>query len=317
MAERLEVSQLFIQNGYKTQQVILYAGVSNSTWYNHLNKKDTDGRKENGGRPTPGYSLSISGEPIADDLIVSILKSYRLKKEFINGGGCRKLSHYLERDYKYIVNHKKVYRLCKENNLLLPKRKKIKKLRNNRICQNRIINKPNQLWELDLKYGYIHGEDCFYFMLIIIDVFTRYVVNYHIGLRCTGRDLVLTLNRAINKYKVNTSQLIIRSDNGTQMTSNVFIDNIQNYKNEVIHELIPPATPNKNAHIEAFNSILEIEFLQVMYFNTYGQAYTETVEFIHKYNTLRIHGSLKWKTPYEALDIYLKGGDLGIKPVKL
>ncbi|MCP3923183.1 MAG: hypothetical protein GY714_11425 [Desulfobacterales bacterium] len=27
-----------------------------------------------------------------------------------------------------------------------------------------------------------------------------------------------------------------------------------------MHELIPPATPNKNAHIEAFYSILEIEF---------------------------------------------------------
>lgn len=63
MAERLEVSQLFIQNGYKTQQVILYADVSNSTWYNHLNKKETDGRQENSGRPTPGYSLSTSGEP--------------------------------------------------------------------------------------------------------------------------------------------------------------------------------------------------------------------------------------------------------------
>lgn len=311
------MSQLFINRGYKVCKVISYAGVSNSTWYNHFNKKNADGRKENSGRPVPGYSLSHSGEVVFDEAIISALKYYRCKLEFVNGGGCRKLSHYLSRDYKYIVNHKKVYRLCKENNLLLPKRKKVKKLIGKRISQNRIISEPDQLWELDLKYGYIHGEDCFYYMLIIIDVFTRYVVNFHIGLRCTGKDLVFALNRAIDVHKVNSSQLIIRSDNGTQMTSNAFISNIVCYENEVIHELIPPATPNKNAHIESFNSILEIEFLQVRYFHNYSEAYEETVDFIYKYNTERIHSSLKWKTPGEAREIYLKGGDLGIKEVRV
>ncbi len=57
--------------------------------------------------------------------------------------------------------------------------------------------------------------------------------------------------------------------------------------------------------------------MQVRYFKSYSQAYEETVEFIHKYNTERIHGSLKWNTPSEARKVYLKGGDLGIKEVKL
>ena len=176
---------------------------------------------------------------------------------------------------------------------------------------------PDELWELDLKYGYIHGEERFYFILIIIDVFVRYVVNYHIGLSCTGKDLELALNVAVEKHKLDTSQLIIRSDNGSQMTSKVFIKNMENYNNEIVHELIPPATPNKNAHVEAFNSILEIEFMQVRYFHSYSQAYDETVEFIHKYNTERIHGSLNWNTPIEARKVYLNGGNLGIKAVRL
>jgi transposase InsO family protein len=199
----------------------------------------------------------------------------------------------------------------------LPGRKKVSKIKGRRICQNRTISKPDELWELDLKYGYIHGEERFYFILIIIDVFVRYVVNYHIGLSCTGKDLVLALNVAVEKHKLDTSQLIIRSDNGSQMTSKVFIKNMENYNNEIIHELIPPATPNKNAHVEAFNSILEIEFMQVRYFHSYGQAYDETVEFIHKYNTERIHGSLNWRTPIEARRVYLSGGNLGIKAVRL
>jgi len=97
-------------------------------------------------------------------------------------------------------------------------------------------------------------------------------VNYYIGLRCTCKDLVFTLNNAIKDYRVfNKDQLIIRSDNGSQMTSNVLIKNVDKFgKDQLLHELIPPATPNKNAHIEAFNSILEIEFLQPRYFMTYG-----------------------------------------------
>lgn len=245
------------------------------------------------------------------------MKSYRSKIEFVNAGGCYKLSGYLYRDYGYIVNHKKVYRLCRENRLLLPARKKISKVKGKRICRNRTISNPNELWELDLKYGYIHGEERFYFMLIIIDVFLRYVVNYHIGLSCTGKDLVLALNRAIERHKAEPGQLVIRSDNGTQMTSKAFVESIKCYDEEVIHELIPTATPNKNAHVEAFNSILEIEFLQVRYFDNYSQAYEETVEFLHHYNTERIHGSLKWKTPSEVRKIYLNGGDLGIKKIKL
>ncbi len=56
------------------------------------------------------------------------------------------------------------------------------------------------------------------------------------------------------------------------------------YNNDIIHKLIPPPTPNKNVHVEAFNSILEMELMQVRYFDSYSQAYEETVEFIHKYN---------------------------------
>jgi transposase InsO family protein len=199
---------------------------------------------------------------------------------------------------------------------LLPRRKKISKIKGKRICQNHTISRPDELWELDLKYGYIHGEERFYFILII-DVFVRYVVNYHIGLSCRGKDLVLALNVAIQKHKLDTNQLIIRSDNGSQMTSKVFIKNMEYYNDEVIHGLIPPATPNKNTHVEAFNSILEIEFMQVRYFNSYSQAYDETVEFIQKYNTERIHGSLKRNTPSEARNVYLNGGSLGIKEVRL
>ncbi len=74
----------------------------------------------------PGYTINPDGSIIVDELIVSALEQYRNKKEFSNGGGYQKLTWYLRRDFNYIVNSKKVYRLCQENDLLLPKKKKLK-----------------------------------------------------------------------------------------------------------------------------------------------------------------------------------------------
>jgi putative transposase len=277
-----------------------------------------DKRRNNPGRPITGYTINTDGTIILDGVIVSALENYRNQKEFSNGGGYQKLTRHLKRDYNYTVNHKKVYRLCQENGLLLPKKKKRKKPRSKRSI-NRLISRPHQMWEMDLKYGFIHGENRFFYILAIIDVYMRLIVNYYVGLRCTGKDLVFTLNNAIKKYEIfNKDQLVIRSDNGSQMTSNVFIKNIDSFgKEQLLHELIPPATPNKNAHIEAFNSILEIEFLQPRYFRTYGQAYLETTEFMEFYNTGRIHGALKNRTPMEVFELFKKGQDLNIREIKV
>ncbi len=318
MAERIEVAEIFINQGYCVQKVIKYASISNSTWYSQKHKVSEDHRRNNSGRPIPGYTVNPDGKIIQDKLILSALAQYRDQKEFSNGGGYQKLTHYLKRDYGYYINQKKVYRLCRENDLLLPKNKKKTKPKSKR-CVNRLISKPYQMWELDLKYGYIHGENRFFYMLAIIDVYMRLIVDYYVGLRCSGKDLVFTLNNALEKHKImGREQLVIRSDNGSQMTSNVFINNIRKYdETQIIHELIPPATPNMNAHIEAFNSIFEIEFLQPRYFNTYAQAYKETTEFMDFYNTKRIHGSLKNRTPMEVLASFNNGENLGVAEVRL
>jgi len=59
------------------------------------------------------------------------------------------------------------------------------------IASNHIITGSNQLWGTDLKYGYIHGEDRFFYKLSYLDVFDRTIVNSHIGLKCEAKTLFL------------------------------------------------------------------------------------------------------------------------------
>ncbi len=74
--------------------------------------------------------------------------------------GYYKLTVCLKRQFGLIIEDKKVYRLCKEMDILKPQRQKI--IRYPRvITSNHEITGSNQLWEIDKKYGYIRGEDRF------------------------------------------------------------------------------------------------------------------------------------------------------------
>ena len=245
----------------------------------------------------PGYTVNPDGTYVMDSSVVAALRAYRERPEFMNGGGYHKLKYYLQRDYNFFINHKKLYRLCKKNKLLLPRNKK-KRKKNKKVCANRVVYKPNQLWEFDIKYGYIHGENRHFYILAFIDVFNRKLVNYHVGLCCKATDLKFTFKEALRKENLSMdSDLIIRSDNGPQMTSIMFEKFVAD--NSIDHEFIPPGDCNKNAHVESFNGILDTEFFQVRYFDKFEEAYEQTIEFMRFYNEERLHGSLKMLPPIE------------------
>nr|MDH3084222.1 hypothetical protein [Bacillus subtilis] len=92
-----------------------------------------------------------------------------------------------EASMRYRLTKKKVYRLCKELDILQPQRE-VKFHYPRKLARNRIITESNQLWEADIKYGYIEGEERFFFILSLIDVYDRSIIDYHIGLHCTGHD---------------------------------------------------------------------------------------------------------------------------------
>lgn len=289
---------MLIDQGHHIQTVLRYCSIANSTWYKRQRELKEDARGNNKGRPSPGFSVNPDGIIVLDSSIVSALKKLRAKPFFERAGGYRKLTSYLKRDYGFVVNHKKVYRLCQENNLLLPKKKKQKR-RGKKVCENREVTAPNQLWQFDIKYGYIHGENKFFFLMAFIDVFTRKVMDYHIGLSCKASDIIFTLENALRVHKVDPSGLVVRSDNGPQMTSYMFKKHTEGKGLE--HEFTPPSTPNLNAFIESFFSIVETELFQANIFDRYSEAYEKTVKFIKHYNEDRIHGSLKNKTPVEFI----------------
>lgn len=280
---------------YFITQTCKYAGLSKSCYY--YSKKITSVKPA--GRPVPGFTVNRDGEIIYDEVIIKYLKEYRSSLEFNNAGGARKLSHYLAIEQKIYINHKKIYRLCNEADILLFKKSdKQKKVFVKTRCKYSDVQLPNQLWQFDLKYIWIHGENRWCFFLGFIDVVSKKITGWYVGKTCKSGDLVFTLNQAIKNENITSENpLIIRSDNGPQMSSNRFYFYLKNLEKKLTHEFIPPRSPDRNAYIEAFNSILETEVLKVQYYKTFEDVYASIFRFIEFYNNRRIHGSLKFKSP--------------------
>jgi putative transposase len=168
--------------------VLRFAGVSRSTYYWRLqNPKGGKKRKQGGsrGRPIPGFSFTTKGEIVSDECIKELLLAA------ISGDGYpygyRKLTSWLKREHGLRINKKKVYRLCKELGILQTQRRLRPRLAKRKVATNREITGINQLWETDIKYGYIAEERRFFFVQTVIDVYDRMVLDYHIGLSSNRR----------------------------------------------------------------------------------------------------------------------------------
>ena len=110
-------------------------------------------------------------------------------------------------------------------------------------------------------------------------------MDYYIGLTCKAHNLVATLGFALKKLCIKEEQLVIRSDKGPQMTSNILREYLKNLEIKVNHEFIPCATPNKDAHVESLYSIIEKEFLLVNIFlnlKKYIKSLMNMLNFIMK-----------------------------------
>lgn len=185
--------------------------------------------------------------------------------------------------------------MCKEFGILqnAPKRDK---RHPRRLAQNRIVTGTNQLWQMDIKYGYAVEQRRFFFVLSILDVVDRVVVQQYRGTVCEAKHVVQTLWRAIqSRIQPGEAMPVIRTDNGPQFISQLFQDTCESM--DIVHERIPPRTPNMNAYIESFHSVLERDLFSRRAFRTLDEAYQALDQYMDFYNNRRKHGSCRRLPP--------------------
>jgi putative transposase len=204
--------------------------------------------------------------------------------------GYRRLGWLLERE-GHVMNRKKLYRLYREEKLMVRRRRGRKRALGTRAPMT-LPGAINQRWSLDFVADALSDGRRFR-ILCVVDDFSREclatVVDTSLGGVRVVRELDrLTAERALPRMVV--------SDNGTELTSCAVL---RWATGRLEWHYIEPGKPVQNAFVESFNSRLRDECLNEHVFLTLTEA-RETIEaWRHDYNHLRPHGSLGALTPTE------------------
>lgn len=181
------------------------------------------------------------------------------------------------RKLDYYINEKKVYRLMDEQNLLLGK--VIRTSGKRKFVQHRRITAtyPMEYLCLDIKYIYVHSDRRNYYLLTILDVFSRKTVDQIFQKSIRQMDVINAFRRIRQEYGI--KGVTIRNDNGSQFIAN----SVKQYLRaaEANQEFTHIATPEENSYIEAFHSIVQREVVDRFEFDS----------FYHAKHTLAAHRS--------------------------
>lgn len=195
----------------------------------------------------------------------------------------------------YLINDKKVYRLMKENHLLLGKIIRTHGKRNWVKFRRINASRPMEYICLDITYIWVHGENRWYYQLAIMDVYSRMILCW-IFQKSVRQNDVIALMRHLD-LRFGLKGVMIRNDNGGQFIAHSVRQTLEAL--EAHQEFTHVATPEENAYIESFHSIQERELLDRFEFASYYDAQQHIEKYMHWYNHIRIHGRLNKSTPAE------------------
>ena len=206
--------------------------------------------------------------------------------------GYRRIGVLLERK-GHVMNHKKLYRLYREEGLAVKRRRGRKRARGTRTPMP-VATHPNERWSMDFLSD-TFGASRRFRVLAINDDCYRESLGLIADTSISGARVARELDALVRLYGKPKS---IVSDNGTEFTSRAILRWAD--QNGVAWHYIDPGKPTQNAFIESFNGSLRDELLNEEIFDTLDDARWKLAIWRYDYNNVRPHSSLGNKTPAEA-----------------
>jgi putative transposase len=208
------------------------------------------------------------------------------------GYGYRRLHVLLQRE-GWLVNHKRVYRLYREEELGIRKKPPRRRV----ACLKRELRPTagakNECWSMDFVSDQLFDGRRLR-VLTIVDNHTRESLALHAGQRIRGIDVVAVLEGITKRHGLPQR---IQVDNGPEFISKD-LDRWA-YWNHVELDFSRPGKPTDNALIEAFNSRFRQECLNEHWFMSLPDAQEKIEAWRHHYNHGRPHSSLDYLSPAE------------------
>jgi len=189
------------------------------------------------------------------------------------------------------MNHKKLYRLYREEHLA------VRRLRRKRLVRPAApvaeLTRANQEWAMDFVMdGLATGRALR--ALTAVDEYTRECLAIEVDSCLSSRRVTRVLEWVIQQRGKPEA---VRCDNGPEFTSRHFLVWCEEQQIRLIH--IQPGRPMQNGRVESFNGRLRDECLNANWFPTMSEAKRKIEAWREEYNRERPHSSLGYRTPEE------------------
>jgi transposase InsO family protein len=216
--------------------------------------------------------------------------------------GYRRISAELRRR-GLLVNHKRVLRIIREDNLLAVQPRAFVVTTDSdhefevylNLASRMKLTGMNQLWVADITYIRLKKE--FVYLAVILDAFSRKVVGWALGRTLASRLPIAALEQAIVQRQPRPG-LVHHSDRGVQYASGDYVKILR--KNQMIPSMSRPANPYDNASCESFMKTLKREEIYANDYRDLDHLLGNIEAFIEQYyNRCRLHSALGYRPPEE------------------
>ncbi len=203
----------------------------------------------------------------------------------------------------FAINHKRVLRMMREDNLLCVRRRRFMVTTDSRhnlpvypnLAAQITPTGINQLWVADITYIRLRVE--FVFLAVVLDAFSRRVIGWALGRTLEAGLAIAALTMALRERNPQPG-LVHHSDRGVQYASGGYTELLKQHKAQI--SMSRKGNPYDNAACESFMKTLKYEEVYRNEYRDFQEAHTSIREFLERvYNQKRLHSALGYLPPAE------------------
>ncbi len=265
--------------GLPVERMVKLAGVSRASYYRFGENTEA--------RPDPDMDLRDAIQRIALEWAVY---------------GRRRMTKELHRQ-SWKVNHKRVHRIMREDNLLCLRKRKFvvttdsshgRKVYPN-VAGKMVLTGMDQLWRADITYIRLREE--FVYLAVVLDAFSRRVIGWALDRTMEDALTLSALQMALSRRVVEPG-LVHHSDRGSQYASLNYTNLLK--ETGIVISMSRKGNPWDNAACESFMKTLKYEEVHRNEYRDLAEARAEIRDFLEKvYNRERLHSALGYVPPAE------------------
>lgn len=196
---------------------------------------------------------------------------------------------------RYVASESTIYRILRAEQQLAHRSRARTAV--HREPPRRCASGPNQLWCWDITYLPAAVRGTFFFLYLVLDVYSRKIVAHEVHAEESGQHAAALIERAVLRERIAGQPLVIHQDNGSPMKASTFVAKLQELGIDASYSR--PGVSDDNAYAESLFRTCKYRADYPGVFASLDEARAWALRFERWYNHTHKHRNLKFVSPAE------------------